>query len=129
MTDLIKRDDAMAAIDGALDNATGDLFDCHAAIRALPAVKVELIEELVRKNKEVTDALVATHWLFAENAKNRAAIREAALQAKLAKAMEALREIITRWDTPAWKDAEATGSIINRARTTLDDLEGGKRNE
>jgi hypothetical protein len=40
MTDLIKRDDALDAIDTALNNATGDLFDCHAAIRALPAVAV-----------------------------------------------------------------------------------------
>jgi hypothetical protein len=40
MTDLIKRDDALDAIDTALNNATGDLFDCHAAIRALPAVTV-----------------------------------------------------------------------------------------
>ena len=40
--DLIKRDDALAAIDRALNNpkryATGDLFDCYAAIRALPAI-------------------------------------------------------------------------------------------
>jgi hypothetical protein len=35
-----------------------------------------------------------------------------------------MREIITRWDTPAWKDAEATGSVINRARTVLAELEG-----
>jgi len=47
-------------------------------------------------------------------------------EAKLAKAVEALREIITRWDTPAWKDVEATGSVINRARTVLAELEGMK---
>ena len=40
MDDLIKRDDALAAIDTALNNATGDLFDCHAAIHALPAMTV-----------------------------------------------------------------------------------------
>lgn len=31
----------------------------------------------------------------------------------------ALREIIERWDTPAWKDAEPTGHVINRARALL----------
>jgi hypothetical protein len=46
------------------------------------------------------------------------------LEEKLAKAMEALREIITRWDTPSWKDAEATGNVINRAREVLAELEG-----
>ena len=45
MTDLIKRDDALAAIDTALNNATGDLFDCHAAIRALPAIDPAAIRE------------------------------------------------------------------------------------
>lgn len=45
MTDLIKRDDALAAIDMALNNATGDLFDCHAAICALPAVDPAAIRD------------------------------------------------------------------------------------
>ena len=49
MTNLIKREDALAAIDRALTNpkryATGDLFDCHAAIRALPAVDPAAIRE------------------------------------------------------------------------------------
>jgi hypothetical protein len=53
MTDLIKRDDVLAAIDMALNNATGDLFDCHAAIRALPAMTVE------RPNRETFDAMCA----------------------------------------------------------------------
>ena len=44
------------------------------------------------------------------------------LEEKLATAMESLREIINRWDTPSWKDAEATGSVINRARTVLSAL-------
>ena len=49
---------------------------------------------------------------------------------KLAEAMEELREIITCWDAPLWKDADqqarATGSVINRARTKLAKLEGGE---
>lgn len=44
-------------------------------------------------------------------------------EAKLAKTIDALREIITRWDTPSWKDVEATGSVINRARAVLAELE------
>jgi hypothetical protein len=51
------------------------------------------------------------------------AIRALNAEAKLAKAVGALREILTRWDTPAWKDVEATGYVINRARATLDELE------
>jgi len=53
--------------------------------------------------------------------------RDEATEAKLAKAVEALREIIDRWDTPSWKDAEATGSVINRARAVLAELEGEKK--
>ncbi len=44
-------------------------------------------------------------------------------QARLAKAVEALREIIARWDTPAWKEVEPTGAVINRARATLAEIE------
>lgn len=44
-------------------------------------------------------------------------------EAKLDKAMGALREIITRWDAPLWKDVEATGGVINRARVVLAELE------
>lgn len=36
MSDMIDRAAALAAIDAALNNATGDLFDAHAAIAALP---------------------------------------------------------------------------------------------
>lgn len=49
------------------------------------------------------------------------------LEEKLAKTVGSLREIIDRWDTPSWKDAEATGSVINRARIVLAEL--GKENE
>jgi polyhydroxyalkanoate synthesis regulator phasin len=59
----------------------------------------------------------------ASNVINTLQARAETAEAKLAKAMEALREIITRWDTPAWKDAEATGSVINRARAALAELE------
>ncbi len=70
------------------------------------------IEELLELNKELTLQLLATSGQAAD-----------ALD-KLDKAVAALREIITRWDTPSWKDAEATGSVINRARTKLAELEG-----
>ena len=79
------------------------------------------IKELEDRNKELTLQLLAAHGQAAD-ALDRAVVAEA----KLAKAMAGLREIITRWDTPAWKDAEATGSVINRARTTLAELEGEK---
>jgi len=74
------------------------------------------IEELERDRDEAFNAA----W--------RNGIAREKAQAKLAKAVEALREIITRWDTPAWKDVEATGSVINRARAVLAELEG-KENE
>jgi hypothetical protein len=37
---------------------------------------------------------------------------------------EALRAIIERWDTPAWKDAGPTGAMIERARKALAKWEG-----
>lgn len=40
MADYIDRDAALASIDAALNNATGDLYDAYVAIRALPAVTV-----------------------------------------------------------------------------------------
>jgi hypothetical protein len=48
------------------------------------------------------------------------------IEAKLAKAVEALREIIDRWDSPIWKNEKATSSVINRARIVLAELEGGE---
>jgi hypothetical protein len=44
-------------------------------------------------------------------------------EVKLAKAVEALYVIVNRWDTPSWKDAEATADVINRARAVLAELE------
>lgn len=38
--------------------------------------------------------------------------------------VEALRAIIERWDTPAWKDAGPTGAVIERARAELAKWEG-----
>jgi hypothetical protein len=37
----------------------------------------------------------------------------------------ALKAIIERWDTPAWKDVEPTAEVINRARAALSKAEGG----
>lgn len=37
MIDLIDRDAALGSIERALNNATGDLYDAYAALRALPA--------------------------------------------------------------------------------------------
>lgn len=48
-----------------------------------------------------------------------------AIEAKLAKTVEALIEIIARWDTPAWKDVEHTAAVINRARAVLAEIEKG----
>jgi len=80
-------------------------------VMAMAIQKQKRIEELEESNKELTLQLLATSGQAAD-----------ALD-KLAEAMGSLREIITRWDTPAWKDAEATGSVINRARTKLAELE------
>ena len=72
------------------------------------------IEELV-KERDKFEALA-----LMKLQENGTHIRRAeAAEAKLAKAVEALEEIITRWDTPSWKDAEATGNVINRARTNF----------
>jgi hypothetical protein len=91
-----------------------------ADIRALPAVDLsERIEELERGMDALQDRLDT-----ANKARADANFRANKNQFKLAEAMGSLREIITRWDTPAWKDAEATGSVINRARTKLAELEG-----
>jgi hypothetical protein len=79
-----------------------------------PKTSADRIEDLEESNKELTLQLLAASGQAAD-----------ALD-KLAEAMGSLREIITRWDTPAWKDAEATGSVINRARTKLAELESGQ---
>jgi predicted translin family RNA/ssDNA-binding protein len=84
------------------------------------------IEELERERdrnaaiaiEAIRKATLADEW------RDHDKTRAEAAEAKLDKAVEALQEIITRWDTPAWKDVEATGSVINRARTTLAELEG-----
>ena len=36
--DLIRRSDVLAAIETALNNATGDLFDAYSAVKTIPAV-------------------------------------------------------------------------------------------
>jgi hypothetical protein len=41
------------------------------------------------------------------------------LRAEKAELIEALRGIITQWDTPNWRLTESTGTIINQARQTL----------
>lgn len=48
-----------------------------------------------------------------------------ATKGQLVKAVEALTEIIARWDTPAWKDVEPTAAVINRARAVLAEIEKG----
>jgi hypothetical protein len=116
MNDLIK-DEAEFIRNCATDIETGEPLDddqmCNMYV--IDAHRIaDLIDAVEERNKELTLQLLAVHGQAAD-----------ALD-KLAKAVEALREIITRWDTPAWKDAEATGSVINRARTVLAELEGGE---
>jgi hypothetical protein len=41
------------------------------------------------------------------------------MQDQIAELKAHLSAIIARWDTPAWKDAEPTGEVINRARAAL----------
>jgi DNA repair exonuclease SbcCD ATPase subunit len=50
---------------------------------------------------------------------NAAQSELATLRAEKAELVEALRSIITQWDTPNWKLTESTGTIINQARQTL----------
>lgn len=74
-------------------------------------IRADRIEEL-----EKEQARLHAGW-------HEANVSELIAKLKLTKAVEALREIITRWDTPHWKDVEATGSVINRARAALAELE------
>ena len=76
---------------------------------------VNRIEQLERERNETE----ANETLCSNMAINYLERAEAA-EAKLAKAVEALREIITRWDTPAL----TLEGVINRARAALAELEG-----
>jgi hypothetical protein len=50
----------------------------------------------------------------------RAALKEIeALEAENARLRQEGQAVVDRWDTPLWKDAEATGRIINRLRAAL----------
>lgn len=33
--------------------------------------------------------------------------------------LEAAKDVVRRWDTPMWKDAEPTGAVINRLRAAI----------
>jgi len=89
-----------------------------------PNLAADRIEALEREKREAAlDALAAhgqAHDAYEAQLK---------AEARLAKAVEALREIIARWDTPAWKEVEPTGAVINRARAVLAEIEGGKKDE
>ena len=75
------------------------------------ALAADCIEQLKRERDNWQSAADAAYSDYAE------------IQYKFTRAIEALQEIIARWDTPTWKDVEATGSVINRARTMLAELE------
>jgi hypothetical protein len=133
MTDLIKRDDALAAIDTALNNATGDLFDCHAAIRGLAAIDPAAIreaalqariEELVKERDDLGRKLATCEKYrdaYAECDRiGTQAVRD--LEAKLAKAVE---------DAEKWRYAFAAQSrklqavlYIEGVKAVLAELEG-----
>ena len=38
--------------------------------------------------------------------------------------LEAAKAVVTRWDTPNWKDAEPTAAVIGRLRAILQKIEG-----
>ena len=105
MTDLIKRDDALAAIDTfKRDFEQSWKMQFSAAISALPAINLaDRIEELEARIKELTLQLLATSGQAAD-----------ALD-KLVKAMEALRFYT--------HDYVYSGS---KARAVLAELEGKK---
>jgi hypothetical protein len=111
--DLIKRSDVLFMIDAfERDFQQSWRVQFRADVDAIPAIKDDRIEELESEVKQWHSEAMA--WIE----------KWGAAEAKLAKAVEVLQEIITRWDTPTWKDAEATGGVINRARTVLAELEG-----
>ena len=132
MTDLIKREAALDAIDTALDNATGDLFDCHAAIRALPAIDPAAIreaalqariEELVKERDDLGRKLATCEKYrdaYAECDRiGTQAVRD--LEAKLAKAVEALRKIANFSEADVVKYIQGVDAI---ALDALAELEG-----
>lgn len=69
---------------------------------------------------------VSENWAVDQIAEYVRADLHDATKAQLEKAVEALIEIIARWDTPAWKDVEPTAAVINRARAVLAEIEKGE---
>ena len=123
MTDLIKRDAALAAIDTALNNATGDLFDCHAAIRALPAIDPAAIREAALQDRieELVKELNVSNELGKALEEDAGQLRD-----KLAKAVEALNmvdlSIMENTNETEWRLWGE--SAVSGIRTTLAELEG-----
>ena len=95
MTDLIKRDDALAAIDTfKRDFEQSWKVQFSADIAALPAINLaDRIEELEKQ----CSAYARADQLFVED------INE--LEAKLAKALDALRNILSGDDLYPWRIA------------------------
>jgi hypothetical protein len=117
--DLIKRDDALATIDTFKRNFEQPWkVQFSADIRALPAVdRSERIEQLNERLTAATD-----------DAKEAEAYAEQ-LEAKLTKAVEALRPFAYEIDVPAMSDdrhisVHVTVGDHRRARATLAELEG-----
>ena len=48
----------------------------------------------------------------------------AQLTAQRDELLEAAKAVVTRWDTPNWKDAEPTAAVIGRLRAILQKIEG-----
>ena len=66
-------------------------------------------------------------WMMgAEDARDRAKARIAALEAKLAKAVEGLRDAVDAWDNHNKTGDMMQGHWVTDARATLAEIEGDK---
>ena len=128
MTDLIKREDALATIETfKRDFEQSWKVQFSADIRALPAVDLsERIEELERENaKLVSEVNIAKYGEpnFAWSIHNAVM---ADLQAKLAKAVEYLRKIAAYTHIGTHEQGIVQNAEARIACTALAELEGEK---
>lgn len=102
MTDLIKRDDVLAAIDTfKRDFEQSWKVQFSADIKALPAINpADRIKELEERNKELTLQLLATSGQAAD-----ALDKLTECEARLSKAVETIRELMYKYEYPQeqWK--------------------------
>lgn len=95
----------------------------EAQAREIEALKAgrdrigEVLDMTLRNGGEITQRALKSYI-----ARSELCIKEEEENTK--RLSNALRAIIERWDTPAWKDAEPTGAVIERARVVLREIGG-----